>query len=80
MGMSVIVRQSDLSISKSQYLEIDAGKRNYTIRISDHALRHGRKHDFDIYTCTAREKSLFYHDFIKQFRVIAGELPDKQGD
>jgi hypothetical protein len=37
MGLTVVVSRS--RISKSRYLEVDVGKRWYTIRISDHALR-----------------------------------------
>ena len=75
MGMSVISTQS--RISKSWYLEVDAGKRRFTIRISDHALRHGKKHDFDIYASTSYEKAWYYMDFIKAFRILIGELPEK---
>ena len=71
MGMSVISTQS--RISKSQYLDVDAGKRRFTIRISDHALRHGRKHDFDIYASVSYEKAWYYMDFIKAFRALVGE-------
>jgi len=77
MGMNVIVSRS--RISKSQYLWVDAGKRRYTIRISDHALRHGKKHDFDIYTHTPFEKGMYYMDFIQTFRALAGELLEKHG-
>jgi hypothetical protein len=68
MGMDVVISRS--RISKSRYLEIDAGKRLYIIRISDHALRQGGKYDFDIYTDTFREKSWNYLAFMSKFRAI----------
>ena len=73
MGMNVAVIKS--CISRSQYLRIDAWNRRYTIRISDHALRHGKKYDFCIYTNIPYEKALHYLTFIGIFRKITGEMP-----
>jgi len=79
MGMSVVVSRSRISKSQSQYLEVDTGKRQYKIRISDHALRHRKKHDFDIYTHTPYEKGMYYMDFIKAFRALADETLEIHG-
>lgn len=72
LGMSVIVTRSGLSKSQSQYLSVDAGRRRYVIRISDHALRRGKKHDFCIYTHTPYEKALYYLSFMEKFRKMTG--------
>jgi hypothetical protein len=72
MGLTVVVSRS--RISKSRYLEIDVGKRWYTIRISDHALRQGGKYDFDVYTETSREKSWNYLSLVRKFRAILGDI------
>jgi hypothetical protein len=77
MGMSVIVSKS--RISKSQYLSVEAWNRRYTIRISDHALRHGKKHDFNVYTTMPYEKALHYMVFIDLFRKMAAEIPKNKG-
>ena len=77
MGMSVIVSKS--RISKSHYLSVEAWNRRYTIRISDHALRHGKKHDFNIYTTTPYEKALHYLAFMGLFRKMATEMPENKG-
>jgi hypothetical protein len=72
MGMSVIVLRS--RISKSQYLSADTGKRRHVIRVSDHALRHGKKYDFNVYANTPYEKAIHYLAFIDKFKEMVMEI------
>jgi hypothetical protein len=74
MGMSVVVTRSRISKSNSRYLRVDAVRRQYTVRVSDHALRQGKVHDFYVYTHTPYEKALHYKAFLAKFREIIGEI------
>jgi hypothetical protein len=67
MGLDVVVSFSRRS--SSRYLEINTGRKKYTVRIADHPFFDGH-FNFDIFVGRPRRGSTHYLVFIDQFTKI----------